>query len=148
MTTDAWLAIAHHLAVFAMVIVLAAELGALRVGMTGPEVARVARIDAMYGAAAAAVIVAGVTRLFLGDQDESYYFGSVTFWIKMAAFATVGLLSVTPTRRYLRWRRLVDEGSMPSDDDVRGARRFIHVQLVVFPLIPICAALMARGIGA
>ena len=147
MTTDAWLAIAHHLAVFALVIALAAELGAVRVGMTAPEVERVGRIDALYGAAAGLVIAAGVARVFLGDQDESYYFGSVTFWIKMAALATVALLSISPTMRYLRWRRLLETGAVPDDGEVRAAQRFLRLQLVVLPVIPICAALMARGIG-
>lgn len=148
MTTDAWLAIAHHLAVFALVIGLAAELGAVRPGMSAPEVQRVGRIDAMYGASAGIVILVGVARVFLGDQDESYYFGSVTFWIKMAALATVALLSISPTRRYIRWRSLLAAGSVPGDGEVLAARRFLHLQLVVLPVIPICAALMARGIGA
>lgn len=62
----------------------------------------------------------------------------------MAAFASVGLLSIGPTRRYIRWRR---DGALPDEDEISSARRNIHLQLAVFPLIPIFAALMARGIG-
>jgi len=61
-TTDAWLAIAHHLAVFTLLATLAAEWALVRPGLGRPEVERLARIDAAYGVSALAVVVAGVSR--------------------------------------------------------------------------------------
>ena len=62
MTTDAWLAIAHHLAVFTLAAVLAAEWALVRRGMAAADIRRLARVDGAYGAVAGAVIIAGVSR--------------------------------------------------------------------------------------
>ena len=150
MTTDAWLAIAHHVAVFGLAAVLAAEWGLVRPGMAAADIRRLARVDAAYGAVAGAVIVAGVSRVIWGIKPAEFYLESTTFWLKMASLAAVGLLSIGPTRRYAGWRRALDEdpSPLPSDQAVQWARRMIPLQLAVFVLIPTFAALMARGIGA
>ena len=149
MTTDAWLAIAHHLAVFSLVAVLAAEWGLVRGGMSAADIRRLARVDGAYGAVAAAVIIAGVSRVIWGAKPAEFYLESITFWLKMAALATVSLLSIRPSIRYAGWRRALDEdpSALPSDQAVGWAQRMINLQLAVFVLIPTFAALMARGIG-
>ena len=142
MTTDAWLAIAHHLAVFGLLAVLAIEWAIVRPGMGGAEIQRLTRVDATYGALAAAVLIAGVARVVWGAKPADFYLENPVFWAKMAAFATVGLLSIRPTIRYLGWR-----SAPPADEDVAAARRFIAIELTAFAAIPVFAALMARGIG-
>ncbi len=150
MTTDAWLAIAHHVAAFGLLAVLAAEWGLVRTGLGAADIRRLVRVDAFYGAFAGAVVIAGISRVIWGAKPADFYLESTTFWLKMASLATLGLLSIRPTIRYISWRRAVDLDPMavPSDDDVGWSRRMIHLQLAVFMLIPIFAALMARGIGA
>jgi putative membrane protein len=143
-TTDAWLAIFHHLEVFGLLATLVAEVALLRPGLAAADVARLARVDGLYGMTAVLVVVAGISRLVWGATPWDFYSDNPTFWLKMAAFATVGLLSIAPTMRYLRWRR---DGTAPTDAEVAAARRVVTVELAVFPLIPVFAALMARGIG-
>ena len=58
-------------------------------------------------------------------------------------FLVIGLLSAPPTIAYFRWRR---DGA-PSDAEVARVRRFLHAELMLFPLLPIFAAAMARGYG-
>jgi putative membrane protein len=149
MTTDAWLAIAHHLAVFSLAAVLAAEWGLVRRGMAAADIRRLARVDRAYGLVAAAVIIAGVSRVIWGAKPAEFYLESITFWLKMAALVAVSLLSIRPSIRYAGWRRALDEdpSALPSDQVVGWARRMINLQLAVFLLIPTFAALMARGIG-
>lgn len=144
MTTDAWLAVVHHVAVFSLLGVLATEWGILRRGMTGEDAQRIARVDGLYGLSALAVLMAGVARVVWGAKPAGFYLESPFFWVKMAAFAVVGALSVRPTLRYLGWRRA--EGP-PAEAEVTAARRAVAWQLAVFPLVPVAAALMARGIG-
>jgi putative membrane protein len=150
MTTDAWLAIAHHVAVFGLAGVIAAEWALVRGTMTAADVRRLGRVDSVYGIAAMAVIVAGVARVIWGAKPADFYTESATFWFKMTAFGAMGLLSILPTIRYIGWRRAVeaDPSAVPSDEAVGWARRMINLQLAVFVLIPVFAALMARGIGA
>ena len=149
MTTDAWLAIAHHLAVFSLAAVIAAEWALVRRGMTAADIRRLGRVDAAYGVVAGAVIIAGVARVIWGAKPAEFYLESTTFWLKMAAFVAVALLSIMPTIRYAGWRKALDEdpSALPSDQAVGWARRMINLQLAVFVLIPTFAALMARGIG-
>ena len=150
MTTDAWLAIAHHLAVFSLAAVIAAEWALVRRGMTAADIRRLGRVDAAYGVVAGAVIIAGVARVIWGAKPAEFYLESTTFWLKMAAFVAVALLSIMPTIRYAGWRKALDEdpSALPADQAVGWARRMINLQLAVFVLIPTFAALMARGIGA
>jgi len=150
MTTDAWLAIAHHLAVFSLAAVLAAEWALVRQGMAAADIRRLTRVDSAYGAVAGTVIIAGMSRVIWGAKPSEFYLESTTFWLKMAAIAAVALLSIRPTIRYTSWRRALDAdpSALPSDQAVGSARRMINLQLAVFVLIPTFAALMARGIGA
>jgi len=117
----------------------------VRPGVAGDQLRRLGAIDAAYGALAGTVIVFGVSRVVFGANDADFYTGNPVFWLKMASFGTVGLLSIAPTIQYRRWRLATD--GPPSDADVATARRFITLQLGVFALIPVFAALMARGIG-
>ena len=149
MTTDAWLAIAHHLAVFGVFAVLVAEWAIVRPGMAATEIRRVAQIDIAYGALAGLVVAAGITRVAAGAKPASFYLENPVFWFKMTAFALVAVGSVRPTIRYLRWKAAADAEppSLPADDEIAGVRRLIHLQLAAFAAIPVFAALMARGIG-
>jgi putative membrane protein len=144
MTTDAWLALAHHAGAFTFLAVLAAEWAVVRPGITTEGARLVARIDAGYGLAALTVIAAGIARVIAGAKPASFYMENPVFWLKMAALAAVGVLSIRPTMTFVPWRQATDE---PDAGGVLRARKFVRSQLVLFPAIPACAALMARGIG-
>ena len=149
MNADVWLAIVHHLAVFGLLAVLAAEWGILRPGLTVVDVQRLRRFDAAYGALAGAVLAAGAARVTLGSKTEDFYLENPVFWLKLASFAAVGLLSVTPTLRYRGWSRNLaqDPAAVPDGRELRSTRGFVIAQLGLFPLIPTLAATMARGVG-
>jgi putative membrane protein len=60
----------------------------------------------------------------------------------------VGLLSIGPTIRFLRWRRaLRADGSLPAADEVRRVRKLVMVQAHIIPVIPLAAVFLARGFG-
>ena len=103
MDIDLLLAIGHHLAVFLLVAILAAEFALLRPGLGGPRIGQLARIDAAYGGVATLVIVVGVLRVIFGASGWDYYVGNYAFWAKMAAFLAVGLLTIQPTLAIRRW---------------------------------------------
>jgi putative membrane protein len=73
----------------------------------------------------------------------------VFFWAKMAAFAAVALLSIAPTVRIVAWRRKakVDPAFRPFEEEVNRVRAFLLAEAAVFVLIPVFAAVMARGYG-
>lgn len=141
------LACAHHLAVFSLVGIFAAEFALLRPGLAGPRLGQLARIDAAYGGMAAVVIVVGVLRVWLGGVDPWYYLDNHAFWGKMAAFLVMGLLTIQPTIAIRRW---VKEGAdyVVPVAEIGASRRFVHLQAGVLVLIPLFAAAMARGYGS
>jgi putative membrane protein len=146
MTTDAWLAIAHHAAVFGLLGALAAEFGLLRPGLVAADIRRLVNLDRAYGVFAVAVLAAGFTRVEFGAQPWAFYTENPFFWLKLGTFAVIGLLSAYPTVQYIRWSRA--GGEAPPAAALGRVRSAVSAQLLLFPVLPICAALMARGIGA
>ena len=146
---DLVLAGLHHLAVFSLAGIVAAELALLRPGVSGAALQRLGRIDAAYGGVAAAVLVVGFLRVFFGAAAADYYLNNPVFWAKIGAFAAVGLLSIQPTVSILSWRREArsSPGFAPSGAAVARSRRFLIAEAAVFALIPVFAAAMARGFG-
>jgi putative membrane protein len=147
--TDLLLAIAHHILVFGLAGVLAAEVAMVRPGVSGVGLKRLAMVDAHYGALAVLIIVVGVLRVIYGLKGPVAYLPNPFFWAKMAAFAVVGLLSIAPTIRIVKWRSAsrADPAFSPGDDEIRRVRTFLLWEAAVFVLIPVFAALMARGYG-
>jgi putative membrane protein len=143
MFTDALLAVLHHLAVFTVVAVLVAEWAMLRPGLTQVQLRLVGRLDALYGAMAGVALVIGVLRATLGAKGWAFYAGNPFFWAKVGTFVLVGLASIPPTLAMLKWRR----AGLPADHDVARMRVWLNAQLSLVVLLPVFAALMARGVG-
>ena len=143
---DLLLAILHHLLVFSLAGILAAELVLVRPGLTGQNLGLLGRIDGAYGGVALAVIVVGVGRVLFGLKGWEYYVGNHAFWGKMAAFVIVGLLSIRPTMRIIAWRRS-GTGVAP-EAEILAMRSWIKGEVFFLALVLVFAAAMARGIGA
>lgn len=150
MDWDLVLASAHHLAVFTLVALFAAEFALVRPGISGARINQLARLDAAYGGVAGLVIVVGIIRVIFGAVGYEYYLGNHAFWGKMIAFLVMGLLTIPPTMAFRRWAKALSSQPdyAPTENEVSASRRFIHLQAGVLLLIPIFAAAMARGYGS
>ena len=154
MYTDLILAIPHHLLIFALAGIIAAELVLVRPGLKTETLGMLARIDGAYGMIAMLIIVVGICRVFFGLKGWEYYIYNWAFWAKMAAFAGVGLLSIRPTMRFIAWRKAPQairhspsprprsaavratscrgDGVLPADPDLRrhhGARHRLLIEV-------------------
>jgi putative membrane protein len=141
---DLSLAVAHHLLMFGIFVIIFAEFWALRPGLSSATLARVASIDLWYGIFAIAIIVIGFCRAIFAAKGWAYYSHNAFFWAKIVTFAAIGILSAPPTIALIRWRK---SGALPSDADIRKVRRYLHAELALFALLPVFAAAMARGYG-
>ena len=150
MLTDLLLAIAHHVLIFLLAGVLVAELMLVRPRMTTADALRVARIDIAFGVLATLILIVGFGRVYFGLKGADYYWHNGFFHAKLGAILLVGILSILPTMRFIRWRRAAaaDPAFLPPAGEVEKTRRFIHLELAVFILIPVFAAFMARGYGS
>jgi putative membrane protein len=141
---DLGLAIGHHILVFALFGVLAAELVLVRRGVDLATLGRVGRIDLWYGVLAGLIIAVGFARAVFAAKGWAYYSHNLFFHAKIGTFVLIGLLSVPPTVAYIRWRRA---GVAPTDAQVATVRRLLWAELALFALLPAFAAAMARGYG-
>ena len=146
---SATFAFLHHLAAFALVSALAVEFVLIRGELTVGTARTLLKADAIFGAAAGAVLVIGLLRVFFFEKGAAYYLHSVPFIIKLTLFAVIGILSIYPTRQFLSWRKSVREGVAPAvePDKLRAIRRVIHWELAALVVLILCAALMARGVA-
>lgn len=67
----------------------------------------------------------------------------------MGLFALVGLLSIYPTIRYLKWSRALKENRSPeiSEDEHKRIRLILNLEILGIVLILFAAPAMARAIG-
>jgi putative membrane protein len=149
MFTDWALASLHHLAVFTLAAVLAAELAILTLDIDSKGIKRLARVDAAYGVSAAIVVIVGVARVVWGAKGYEYYVANHIFWTKMALFLVVGLLSIPPTLRYVAWGRQsrANPAFRPDVSEIVRMRWYLRAEAAFFLAIPVAAAAMARGYG-
>jgi putative membrane protein len=144
--TDLWLAIAHHILVFGLVIMLAAEFALVRQGLGAAEVKRLTGLDIGYGVTALLIIVVGIHRVVFGAKGYAFYVENVWFWAKMAAFALIAVLSIVPTIRFRSWRKALKANPLAAVpvNDIVHVRGHIRLQLLLVFAVVSFAAIMAR----
>lgn len=142
MTIDAVLALLHHVTAFALVAILFAEC-CLMAHLQVKGLQMLARLDLAYGGMAGGLFVFGVARLIWGSKGWAFYVENPVFWLKLVCFAFIGLLSIVPTLRILKWRK----SGLPEVGALQRTRYWMVAQLLLIPLVLLFASLMARGIG-
>ena len=149
MVTTALMAFLHHILAFALTACIVYEFIAYRKNMNIAEIRRIQRVDIAYGISAGLLILVGLLRVFFFEKGPNFYMNNPFFWVKMNAFLVVGLLSIDPTIRYIRWNRTLRQSAVPeiSEQEYRRTRLLLWLEVVGLGVILLAAALMARGIG-
>lgn len=149
MIKDALLAYLHYIAIILAFSFLIVELVLIRQTIDARAAKLLARFDAVYGAAAVALIVTGLLRVFMGVKGPAFYMGNPVFWTKIGVFAAVALLSIRPTLQFIRWSRQAagDVGFVVEQTQQRRMRVYVMLQLHLLALVPLLAVLMSRGVG-
>jgi putative membrane protein len=142
---DALFAYFHFIAVF-----LAGALLLLEAAICRAEFARVLfKVDLGYFAAAILAIATGLARLNFDAKGAQFYLDNPVFWMKMGIFLAVGLMSIAPTVKFIRWAKSAkaDPRYEVPERELASVRKSITLELVLFAAIPLFAVLMARGFG-
>jgi putative membrane protein len=149
MWTDAILAYLHFATILTLVWFLAKEWTLLRAGFADIDIERLARADAGFGIAAGAVLVTGALRAVYGIKGWAFYAHNPAFHVKIGLFVLVGLISIAPTVKFLRWRkaRRNDATFRVSETEWKSARRLLLIELHLVALIPLAAVIMSRGLA-
>jgi putative membrane protein len=146
---DAGLAWLHFVFAFILVGAICAELFILRLPIDSGVARLLLRVDLFYGASAVLLILIGVSRVIWGAKGWEYYQAQPFFWAKMAMFAIIGIISIAPTRAFMRWAKAfgADAAFTPLEAQVKGLRRYVMIEVHLVALLLLFASLMARGIG-
>lgn len=147
---DAALSYLHFIFALILVSALAAEAFILRLPVDARVARLLLRVDVFYGISAVGVILAGLARVFWGAKGVAFYASQPFFWAKMAVFGLIGIISIWPTRKFMSWVKQAgkDAAFAASDADVKSIRRLVMIEVHLLALLPLFAALMARGLGS
>jgi putative membrane protein len=139
----------HHLAAFSLFAALVVQFVLIRSPLTLESARKLQLYDRVYGIAAVVLLVVGLGRVFHFEKGAYYYFHSWPFLAKLTLFVIVGLISIVPTREFLRWGPVLKAGQVPSvaAEKIKSIRSIIHYEMLGVVLIILCAALAAKGIG-
>ena len=146
---DTILAYLHFVSIIATVSVVVTEYVLCRPGLDAKRLKVLARIDLWYLFFALAALTTGFSRAIWGIKGWSFYSHNPVFWVKISLFVAVGLLSIIPTLRFIRWGKVLatDKTSTIVEEEVNSMSRYIRIELILLALIPLMATLMSRGYG-
>jgi putative membrane protein len=145
----AFFAFLHHVSAFLLFAALMLELVLIRMTLTVESARKILLADMIYGISAGVLLLVGLGRVFHFEKGAVYYFHTWTFITKLGLFILIGLLSIIPTREFLRWRDSVKTGQVPivAPEKLKSIATIIHIELTAVVVILLMAALMAKGIG-
>ena len=148
-TQSALVAYVHYLCIILCFGALIFERLQLKIELNRKEVISIILADIVYGLAGVMLIVTGVLRVIYFGQGAEFYIQNPLFWIKIASYVAVGLLSLYPTVTYILWAIPLSKNNLPTITSglVSRFRWIINIELIGFSFIPLIASLMARGIG-
>ncbi len=135
----------HFLSILVMFSSVVSEHLLLKPRMTRSEIQRLSVLDAVYGISALIIVGIGLTLWFGVGKPAEFYTKNWIFHLKVGLFIIVAILSIYPTVFFLRNRK----GNNPAElvDVPKNIVWLIRLELLLLAFIPLCAALMAKGIG-
>lgn len=139
----------HFLSIFALFALLSVEHVLFKAPLDLRRARSLVITDLAYGICAGLVLLTGIARVLWYGKGWQYYLHNGVFHAKVGLFILVGLLSILPTFVFLNWRHTLKAGQVPEP----STRQFalvtwsIRVELLLLLVIPLLAALMARGYG-
>ncbi|MCQ4274881.1 DUF2214 family protein [Stutzerimonas degradans] len=139
----------HFLAVFLLFALLLLEHQLLRRPLSFARARSLFRTDLLFGIVAGAALVSGVARAGWYGKGADYYLQNSLFHAKVGLFVAVAVLSIYPTVTFLGWRSALRNRQVPaiSAPTARWLTWVIRLELLLLLVIPLLAALMARGFG-
>ena len=149
MIASAVFAFLHFTAVFGIFVTVFYEFMALSESPTVAEARKIQTCDRLYGLFAMVLLVVGFLRVLYFEKGREFYFSNPFFHAKLTLFVLVGLLSIYPTIRFIKWGAQTKLGQPPvlAAGEFRKIRMVLHIELALLLGTALCASLMARGVG-
>jgi len=147
--SSAGIAYLHYLSFMVCFAALVLERRLIRPDPSRPDAILMVVTDVVYGIAALVLVLSGILRVLHFGQGTSFYTENPLFWWKVGVFLAVSALSLYPTITYILWAVPLRKGELPQVSDALATRLLwiLNIEITGFALIPLMAALMARGVG-
>lgn len=139
----------HYLSIFILFSLLVLEHRLFKLPLDLERARSLIRVDIAYGLSAGLVLATGLARVLWYGKGTEYYLKNSVFHAKIGLFVLVALLSALPTFVFLNWRNALKAGQVPqvSPKTAKLVIMTIRLELLLVLIIPLLAALMARGFG-
>lgn len=146
---NALVAYIHFLAAFTLVSSIVFEWLTYNRNITLIEAKRIQFIDIVYGISAGVVLVFGFMRLFYFEKGSAFYLDSPFYKVKLYTFLLVGVLSIYPTIKFIKWRKEIKLGIAPKYDDkeFKAIQWILRIEIIGLLIIILAASFMAKGIS-
>ena len=147
---SALFAFLHFLAVFGIFAAVFLQWRTMSRTPTFAEARRIQASDRVYGMLAIVVLVVGFLRVYHFEKGKAFYAANPFFQSKLMLFLGVGLLSIYPTIRFLKWRVRTKQGLAPvlAANEYKSIVAVLGIELLLLLATALCASLMARGVGS
>ncbi|MEZ5083519.1 MAG: DUF2214 family protein [Bacteroidales bacterium] len=139
----------HYIGIMALMGSLISEHLILKPELPNSQIKPLALIDLVYGLSAIVVLTTGLLRWFVYGKGYDFYMATPLFHIKLTLFIILGILSIIPTVKFLKWRKQLRHGEQPDTNEktVKRLLLFIRIELLIMVIIPLLAVMIARGSG-
>lgn len=139
----------HYLSIFLLFALLTLEHQLFKRPLDLPRARSLMRVDIAYALSAGLVLASGAARLVWYGKGPAYYLHNSLFHAKLGLFILIALLSILPTLVFLNWRNDLRAGQVPQVSARLGTLVImtIRLELLLLLILPLLAALMARGFG-
>jgi putative membrane protein len=139
----AWI---HYVSIMLMIASLLGEHLFLKQELMAAQARTIQRLDIVYGASAAIVLITGILRVFL-EKGAAYYNHHIGFHILVGIFILVALLSIYPTVIFLRWRSDTSggRGQQLAQGQFGKLQIILRTEMALLLLAPFFATWMAHG---
>lgn len=149
MLYSALFAYLHYASIIALAGSLMLELFAYHQNINEKELKMLQKADTLYGVMAILVVATGLIRSFYFEKGSEYYYSNPIFLIKFGLFLVIGILSIYPTVWFIRWgKQLKQEGVFRiTQKQNTYISTILKIEVALLFIMPLLAALMARGFG-
>lgn len=132
----------HFIGVLGLASTLVLQFMSLKALLAPEELRRLADIDRFYGMFAVLTLGAGLGLWFGVGKAAEFYTSNWVFHLKLSLFVVAAGLSIAPTVFFIKHRFSAVDVALP-----KYIKIFKHIELTLVILLPLCAVIMAKGIG-
>lgn len=103
--------------------------------------------DVIYGVSNIFVLIFGFLRVFYFEKGTDFYFSNSFFHLKLGIFIIIGLLSIYPSMRINKWKKVIRKGDTPEIGyrKFKRIRFFLRMEGIAIIILILFASFMTKG---